>query len=267
MKRKFTFPPAQPAFTLIELLVVIAIIAILAAMLMPALNKARDTAKGSGCINNLMQLSRATAFYSDAFDGYFPWGKYSGNALEFWVLYAPNSTSANRFYSPLRDFFPREYIDTGSGRAGANRFASYVKSNDRTMISKYACPMTRPTDMNIERGDLIVPYSPFPRGSRFLTYGVNGEITNFYGAKKTRMATVRKPSILITYADSAGSGLINRHCRWYSGGAQSAMSARHNQAANIVYGDGHVNAVHYTAIPSCDYGFPYTNSPHFIPYY
>ena len=62
----------RSTFTLIELLVVIAIIAILAAMLMPALQKARETSKKIACTNNLKSLGNVYVQYQDAYDNLFP---------------------------------------------------------------------------------------------------------------------------------------------------------------------------------------------------
>ena len=211
-------------FTLIELLVVIAIIAILAAILLPALNSARERGRTASCLNNMKNIGTWSQMYNDDFEGYMMVDNTGVSGAE------------RTFQSVLYKIYGGVPYSTMNGL-------------DKIRNTIWQCPSAVKCWGDIEAG-----WTEY-MGSYVLNRSVSGAPTANY--RKTNMFTEPSGCAImfdgnVEVASATNSPAIYttyqyRHHNHATYSAQAGIRYRHNDKANTVFVDGHAEAIGHTA--------------------
>ncbi|MBR2872417.1 MAG: prepilin-type N-terminal cleavage/methylation domain-containing protein [Lentisphaeria bacterium] len=227
------FRQGKACFTLIELLVVIAIIAILASMLLPALQQARERGRSASCISNLSQLGKAANFYIQDNRDYMAPVK---NAR--WNY----DVAKYIFKTRPKNALLGGYLGYSDGEPN-NVLGGYDASGRR---NKFACPSYAPDKINATR----------------YTYAINSVI-DVYDATDPLMVRQAMLTTRWKYPSRFGYIMDNKPISeayfrlsygqdWAipNSSACGYVDYRHSRNSNVLFGDGHAGGLKYLKMPA-----------------
>jgi len=209
-------------FTLIELLVVIAIIAILAAMLLPALSKAKTKAEGIGCLNNLRQLQIA-------------WYVYKDDNNDRLALNSPMTTATTNWVNGNLTWSATNPDNTNTAKLTEGLLGPYTAKT----LGIYKCPADRypaangPRVRSVSMNDFMARSDAYGNSAGYSDgVGITGSYKKYTQLLKPAQLWV----FLDEHPDSIDDGLFFQAG---SGHWENVPASYHNGACGFSFADGH----------------------------